>query len=122
MLRSAVQDRIGKTLDLQLVSVSVFTQRPVVLAVLCGETLDMTGFMEPGQKHFTLHAAVLAINLEAFFEIPPDWDGKVKVPHRAAGIVRLDKPAVGAESLEQARLEGDDFTAEESRGINHVTG
>src|SRR5437016_1083246 len=114
MLRSAVQDRIGKPLDLQFVGVGVFTQRPVVLAVLCGETLDMAGFMEPGQKHFPLHAAVLAINLEAFLEIPPDWDGKIEVPHRAAGIVRFDKPAVGAESLEQPRLERNDFTAEES--------
>ena len=44
------------------------------------------------------------------------------MPHRAAGIVRFDKPAVGAESLEQPRLEGNDFTAEESRGIDHVAG
>src|SRR5438876_11165850 len=113
MLRSAVQDRIGKALDLQFVGIGVFTQRPVVLAGLCGEALDMTGFMEPGQKHFPLHAAVLAINLEAFFEIAADWDGKIEVPHGAAGKVRFDEPAVGAESLEQPRLEGKDFTAEE---------
>src|SRR6476646_9258590 len=62
---TSMQDRIGKTFDLKLVGVSVCSERPTVLSILCGEALYLARFVKPRKKKFALDAAMLSINSES---------------------------------------------------------
>src|SRR5207249_1810679 len=94
MLRGAVEDRIGEAFDLALIGISIFSQRPPVEAISYGETFHVAGLVEPGQEHPALHTAVLAVNLEAFFEVPVNRDGEVQVAKSPVGKLNFDEPAI----------------------------
>src|SRR5437870_9376255 len=105
MLQGAVQDRIGEAFDLPFIRVGVFSQGTPIDAIFCGETLHVAGLVEPGQKHLALHAAMLAINLEAFLEIPVNRDSEVQVAKSPVGKLNFDEPAISAETFQQPRAQ-----------------
>src|SRR5205085_10876285 len=96
LLRLSVQDCVRESFDLTLVTVRVFAEWTMELPILRREALDMARLVKPGQIDMPLHAARFAVNLKTFFEIAANWNGQVKVAHRAAGIFQLDKPTIGA--------------------------
>src|SRR5713101_7600996 len=84
LLRFGVQDRLSECFDLALVTVRICAKRAVELAVPGREAFHVARFMEPGQIEVALHAASLAVNLEALLKVAADRNGQVKMPHRPA--------------------------------------
>src|SRR5205085_3616575 len=95
-LGHALEDGIRETLNLSLVSMGVFAERAVKLAVFGRETFHLAGFVEPGKKNVAFDAAVFPIDPKPFFEIASSGNQEVQVPERAAGKIHFHKPAVSA--------------------------
>src|SRR5882672_12837996 len=55
VLRSTIQNCLGKSFDLPLVTVGVFAERAMKLPVLCREAFDVARFMKPRQINVALH-------------------------------------------------------------------
>src|SRR5687767_14003048 len=110
MLRFAVNNRIRKAFDLQLVSVGIFAERTMKLAVLFRETLDHAALVIPRQKNLALHAAMFAINLKTLLEITAHWNREIEMAECAARIFHFDKPGEGCALLREPSPDTDDFT------------
>src|SRR5713226_3430030 len=118
--RCAIQNRGSKTLNLSLVSISVLAQRAVELPILHGETLHAASLVEPGQIELANDAAVLAIDLEALFEIAAHRNGQVEMAQTPIGEIHAHKPAVGAEPLQQAGLYAGNLPTQESGAVHQM--
>src|SRR5262249_62178218 len=90
-LRGAVEDDVGKPLDLPLEGEAVLPQEAAILAVL--EALDL-GPLEPRQRRLAEHAAVGTMNSEALFKIASARTDQRQVPHCSARKLNLDRPAM----------------------------
>jgi len=98
-----MKDLVGEAFDLKLVRVSILSERPMKLACFGRKTLDCAGFVEPGQKCFSLNAALLAMDPETLLELAMDWYGQLQMRQRAARQVCFDEPATCPEPLSVSR-------------------
>src|SRR3954464_4897674 len=62
LLRFSVQNCVGESFDLPLVTVRVFAQWTMELPIFRREALDMARLVKPGQIDVPLHAARFAVN------------------------------------------------------------
>src|SRR5438445_6442294 len=80
----------------------------------------MARLVEPRQEHLADYAALLAVNVKAFFKIAAHGYRQVEMPETAIGEIDTNEPAVSAKTLEQARLHGVDLAAQEAGAVHQV--
>ena len=76
------------------------------MVVFDGEGLHLGGAEVPRVEQLADHAALAAVDLEAFPPVHPDGDGEVELAEAAIGVGDLEKPAVRVGLRRQSGSDG----------------
>ena len=115
-----MQDGVCKSLDLQLVEVSILAEYAVVLVVANGEAFYIASAQVPGIVRLANNAAVLTIHLETLVPVHTHGDGEVEVSYTAISELDCYEPAVRAKFLDEPGLQARDLAPEKTSGVNKV--
>jgi len=107
-------------LDLEPEHIRVRTDRLVVLVVLDREGLHLRGAEVPRVEQPADHAALTAVDLEAFPPVHPDRDGEVEVAETAVRVGDLQEPAIRVSLGRQSSPNRLQRAAEVPGGVEHV--
>ena len=111
---------VDEVLDLQPEHIGVLPDGLVVLVVLDREGLHLGGAEMPGVEELAEHAALAAVDLEAFPPVHPDRHGEVELAEAAVGVGDLEEPAVRVRLRRQSGPDGLQRAAEVPGGVEHV--